>query len=214
MPQLTKAVNEYRETGRRVALLILDTFQDWSDLQDEDENHTGAVKKELRFIRNFMQETGCAVLILHHTRKAEGGFISDRIRGASALAGMTDGLLLLGGVTNSGTTRKIVARGRTAAMRWEQKVKLEDGEGYVAEETPMVALNERERIVLGMVADKPMTTAEIHDLSGRGRATVERALKALSDRKLIVHTDPTKQTSPWTMTNDGRAKLGKKKNND
>ena len=86
MKQLETAVNEHASQGKgKVVLLILDTFQDWSDLVDDDENKTGPIKRELRSIRLFMEATGAAVLLIHHSRKAEGGFISQMIRGASAL---------------------------------------------------------------------------------------------------------------------------------
>ena len=211
MPQLAKAVNELAaQGGRKVALLILDTFQDWSDLDDNDENHTGAVKRELRYIRNFMQETGCAVMILHHTRKAEGGFISDKIRGASALAGMTDGLIILDGVSNTRTTRKVVARGRTAAMRWEQRVRLTE-DGYVAEEAPEASLKERERIILDTLSQKARTAKSLADATGRAARTVERALASLKDRRLVKSEGKKELT--WSVTDRGREVMTSRKAN-
>jgi hypothetical protein len=74
--------------GRKVGLLVLDPFV---SLHRVEENNNVAVEQVLSILRRIANETGAAVLLVHHTRKGQGGNAeshagdADAGRGASAL---------------------------------------------------------------------------------------------------------------------------------
>ncbi|MAG96984.1 MAG: hypothetical protein CMM08_09905, partial [Rhodospirillaceae bacterium] len=74
--------------GRKVGLLVLDPFV---SLHRVEENNNVAVEQVLSILRRIANETGAADLLVHHTRKGQGGNAeshagdADAGRGASAL---------------------------------------------------------------------------------------------------------------------------------
>ena len=119
-----RELTQLAESGAfdRIALLVIDTLQDWIDIEGEEENTTGALKRELHPLMRFAERTNTAVVVVHHTRKAPGGYIVEQIRGASALAGLADSILILSGVSHRSPNRTLISVGRLSALCWEHKI--------------------------------------------------------------------------------------------
>lgn len=70
----------------------------------------------------------------------------------------------------------------------------------------MTTLTPTARILLGLLADGPATDEQLHERSGRSRATVDRTLADLATRGLITR-DPASDdddTDRWALTPGGR----------
>ena len=75
-----------------IGLLVVDTLASWWRVEDENDN--AMVKRAVMPFLAIARETGCAVLLIHHTGKMEqeGG---KAIRGASSLFALVDQALVL-----------------------------------------------------------------------------------------------------------------------
>ncbi|MEK7466209.1 MAG: AAA family ATPase [Planctomycetota bacterium] len=76
-------------------LLIVDVIVYTTDV--EDENSSAQMQPWCASMRRVADETGIAILLLHHKRKGEkgGSSVADMARGSSVLGGLADTLLLL-----------------------------------------------------------------------------------------------------------------------
>jgi len=78
-------------TRHKIGLLIVDPF---IETHGVNENDNGAISSVARMYREIAQKTGCAVWLVHHTRKTPAGASAsapgdaDAGRGASALSGV------------------------------------------------------------------------------------------------------------------------------
>lgn len=126
--ELTKYVMDENSKHPRIALLVIDTFQDWTDIVDEGENSTGSIKKEMQPLQDFAARTGITVVVLHHTRKGSAGTLVEQVRGATALTGMVDGIIAL--LPAKGNKRHFKSIGRLSPTCWELEVDFDHTTGY------------------------------------------------------------------------------------
>lgn len=80
-PQVQELISAIRD--RELKLVLLDVF---SVLHNVNENKAEEIAPILEACRRIQRESGCAVGLVHHLSKTEGGMMS-RIRGSSALRG-------------------------------------------------------------------------------------------------------------------------------
>lgn len=91
-----------------IGVFIADPFIETHQADENSNDEIGAVS---RLYRDIAQETGCAVVIVHHTRKPEGasskGFAGsmESARGASALSGVARAMLTLYGMSEDDQKR-------------------------------------------------------------------------------------------------------------
>jgi hypothetical protein len=67
--------------------LILDVF---NVLHSADENDNTAMRQVLNQVSRIQNEVGCSICIIHHWNKSKEGSITDKLRGASAIAGWAE----------------------------------------------------------------------------------------------------------------------------
>lgn len=75
-----------------IVLVIIDTLNSYWSVTDE--NNAAEVTKATLPLLQLARESGATVLLLHHARKAEGGY-GDEIRGSGALFSLLDVALIL-----------------------------------------------------------------------------------------------------------------------
>lgn len=76
--------------GLRLEFLILDVF---NVLHSADENDNTEMRKVLNHCKRIQDETRASIAILHHFGKEQGGSITQRLRGASAIAGFAEWII-------------------------------------------------------------------------------------------------------------------------
>jgi len=83
--ELSELINACRE--KRIEFIILDVL---NILHQADENDNTQMASVLRKVKWLHEETGAAIGILHHYKKEDSGRITQRLRGASAIAGFAE----------------------------------------------------------------------------------------------------------------------------
>lgn len=76
-------------TCNQVKLLVLDNLSQMSGEVDENSNHMASVMRNLRWI---CEESGCAIIVIHHSRKGNGqsARAGDNLRGHSSIEAAVD----------------------------------------------------------------------------------------------------------------------------
>ena len=167
-----------------VDLIVIDTLARM--MIGADENDARDVSLSIHHMDYLRQQTGAAVLVLHHTTKA-----SPMVeRGSTALRGAADVMLRLG--RRDGLLRLSVEAARDfesgqetfyELKKNEQGATLVDYSGVVQPKT-----EERDRVI-ELVKAGHSTIKEIVEISGRSRTSVERSLVALVRKGLIERLD-------------------------
>ena len=75
-----------------IALVIFDTLNAFWSVTDE--NNAAEVTKAIKPLLQLARDSGATVLLIHHARKAEGGY-GDEIRGSGALFSLLDVAMIL-----------------------------------------------------------------------------------------------------------------------
>jgi len=169
-----------------LGLLVIDTFQRWAGMEkDNDAPETLAAVTALE----RAAETGLAVLINHHHRKA-GGTHGEEVSGPTALAAGVDVIVSLRRCPSAGeNARKITADGRSMVTPAALTVRLEDGRYEIVEDAPAGQGSADE--VLTALVGGPLTYDEITAATGLARRTVQYAVAGLceSGRAVEVAAD-------------------------
>lgn len=172
-------------------LVVLDTQS--RVLAMEQENDNSEANSLAKLLRRLSNETGCAILLIHHSTKGEGGRAVYRGRGASAIAGAVDVVLNMQSLSDD-TVKLSVDKHRIQGSRPDliirkcgedrfEQASTEHTEG--ASETGFEIFTVQERI-LELLRDQkaPLKTKDIVQDSqyelNVNRRMVERALSGLA----------------------------------
>jgi len=77
---------------RQIEFAVFDVF---NVMHAADENDNSEMRKILQQLSNIQAETGCSIGVVHHLNKADSGSLTQRMRGASAIAGWAEWLIAL-----------------------------------------------------------------------------------------------------------------------
>lgn len=99
MDELLGAVKE-----RKIEFVLLDVF---NVLHSADENDNTQMAQVLRRVRRIQDKSGAAIGIIHHYSKSGEGRITQRLRGASAIAGFAEWIIGLRMVNEEGKIRQM-----------------------------------------------------------------------------------------------------------
>lgn len=186
--QLTQFITE-----NSVTLVIVDTLASFWELKDE--NDASAMTKAVKPLLQLARESGACVLMIHHSRKAEGAY-GDEIRGSSALFGLVDVAVMMRN-TEVENQRKLIARSRYPDTPAELVVELRDGE-YVSlgdpDEVGRKARLEKMRSALSPI---PEEAAAIIKRAGLKNRAGQRLLKWLTEHDEAERTGSGKKGSPY-----------------
>lgn len=201
-PALIAAAVEKAEVIE-AALLVIDSLSFWASFREGQAKDSGAAQEALSAL-TAATNTGLAVLLVHHQRKAGGGD-GDAVRDSNAIVGAVDVLIeleKLGEGTPDGRRRLV------GVSRWDGKtppvlVLDRDAEtgrwqtvGHVASREEASALGMRDRILAAM-PDHPVTEAELVELVGEDKRKVGDPLRALVERGRVSRTSAGKRGNPY-----------------
>jgi hypothetical protein len=187
-----------QRTGRRIGLVIIDTFAAWTDLDDDTESKPGAVLKAFEPLYRLTESIGAGVVVLHHTRKS-GGRFGTGIRGSGAIAGAVDVLVEMerwGGRNPPPTRRDIHVLGRRKATCWDASLDFRDGRYVVTEAKPRDADRG-----LGEVARRVLTALAKAGDDGRERKVLANEV-GVSLSAIKKHV-PELDTAGWVRADVG-----------
>lgn len=74
----------------RTEFVILDVF---NRLHSEDENDNTDMRKVLDHLDRLQREVGCGIAVVHHYNKSGDGTLTQRLRGAGAIAGWAEWMI-------------------------------------------------------------------------------------------------------------------------
>ena len=100
--ELAELIGACRE--KKIEFIILDVL---NILHQADENDNTQMAGVLRKVKWLNEETGAAIGILHHYKKEDSGRITQRLRGASAIAGFAEWVIGLSLADEDAKIRKM-----------------------------------------------------------------------------------------------------------
>jgi hypothetical protein len=183
------AVAEAQRVGAR--LLVVDTLSWWANLPPEAENDAGAVQQALEPLLAATAQ-GLAVLVLHHTTKTSG-----ELRGSTALGAAADIILMLKREPEAPTRRRLDGVGRFQATPESVLIELQEDQ-YVLLGTPATVESEqRERQVLAVLGEEPLTQAEIAEAAGLPKQRVAEVLGRLVASGQVMRSGRGGKSDPY-----------------
>jgi hypothetical protein len=100
--ELSDLVSDLKRNGTE--FLILDVF---NVLHGADENDNTAMRQVLNQVTRIQNEVGCSICIVHHWNKSREGSITEKLRGASAIAGWAEWVIGLSMDNQDQRVRKV-----------------------------------------------------------------------------------------------------------
>jgi DNA-binding transcriptional ArsR family regulator len=184
-------------------VLIVDTWDRWTNLRGDSENAAGAVNEALEPLQ-YAAASGLAVLIVTHQRKSLGEF-GEAVRGSNALTGGVDVVIELerpgASLSLSKHARALRAVSRFSSTPDELFLELDEEEGvFTAIDSPaeVKAAVERERILETLAAlGESATSKEVAAQVELPEPTVRRYLKALLEGGHVTFTGGGKKNDPF-----------------
>jgi AAA domain/IclR helix-turn-helix domain len=200
-----------------IGLLVIDTWDKWTNLTGDSENSAGAVIAALEPLQRAAA-SGLAVLILAHQRKSYGEH-GDAVRGSNALTGSVDVIVELErpkGETG-GNARILRTTSRFIDAPPELIAELTEN-GYEAKGdlASYEAEGERTKLLDALgAAGKPLTAPDLHEATEIPKGTVHKRMGELMDRGECVRGGAGKKSDPfrWVLSSQ-TALLGDESNSE
>lgn len=86
--QVAELISEFKK--RQIEFAVFDVF---NVLHASDENDNTQMRAVLRQLTRIQTQTGCSIGVVHHFNKADTGGLTQRMRGASSIAGWAEWLI-------------------------------------------------------------------------------------------------------------------------
>jgi hypothetical protein len=199
-PELVRQAMTYCHQ-HELEMLVVDTWDRWTNLRGDSENAAGAVNEALGPLQ-YAAASGLAVLIVTHQRKSLGEF-GEAVRGSNALTGGVDVVAELErpapSLSLSKHARVLRAVSRFSSTPDELYLELDEHENtFLPIESPeeVKAAAERERIVAVLTGDGA-TSKEIAAEVELPEATVRQHLNTLLELDHAVRTGAGKRNNPY-----------------
>lgn len=127
----------------------------------------GADYEDLGALKEYADQRGIAILLLHHTRKADAGSAYDKISGTSGITGVADTMMVL---ERHGNAATLSVRGREAEER-EFQLEFHSGDWELADPATVearreVALPEGVRLVESLMDSRENWSGTFKELLG------------------------------------------------
>lgn len=179
--------------AKQYDLIVFDTQSKALDLEDENDN--AEANRAAALLRKLAKETGAAILLIHHTKKGDGGRKVYLGRGASALAGAVDIVSILETI-DSDTLKLEIVKNRIAGIYQSitiRKIGDDKFERVSTEESQRgPELYRVQQSILNLLGDgMEWRTAEIHERvekEGFKKRTSENALSRLCVSGKVLKT--------------------------
>jgi hypothetical protein len=199
-PGTLAAVRDYI-VAHQIVLLILDTLSRFWRI--EDENNNAQVMARLSPLLDLARETGVALLLVHHERKA-GGEEGRSIRGGSALFSLVDQALILerrqGGDRGHRVLRVI---GRYSESPAEQVIEYADYRYRSLGTLADLGIEERIAQVWATLSDKPKNIETIAAETDLTPKQIRPLLRVLETRDRVIREGAGIRNDPFTYRQGG-----------
>ncbi len=173
----------------RPTVAVIDTLASFAELAVEDANASAAWTPVMTALKRCANESGTAIVLLHHASKATG-----RYRDSTAIGAGVDVLLEMEPVESDPTVRRLRARGRFRVA--DVSVRL-DGNDF-ALDAGLPSLDAR---VLAAVAASPGISGNRLRGQGLGRTTdIQACLKRLEASGAIASQPGPRGANLWRPT--------------
>lgn len=170
-------------TEQDLGLVLIDTLGCFWNVESENDN--AKVEKALEPLRTLAHQTNCAIGVIHHTNKA-GGTAGKELRGASALLGAADQLLVLDSVQGMTNKRLLKITGRyKAKCPSALKLDFKDGQYISLGSKEEIKDNEIREAIQEVIRLQSCTERQIADLSGVSRAYVRKYIKGAVEQGIV-----------------------------
>ncbi len=157
-------------------LIIVDTFAKVRSPKGRDESTYEGDYRQAGLLKRIADETGVAIVIVHHVRKMEADDPMDAVSGTTGLTGAVDTILVLrrdsSGVILFGRGRDIEEL--ELAMEFQRDI----CRWSVLGDADEVRISDERRLILNVLreAGEPMTSKLVTDVTGRPSGTVRQLL--------------------------------------
>ncbi len=207
-----RAIERWLDTHPAARLVIVDVFSKVRDIAAANTNAYQQEYREMAVLKKIADARRVALVLIHHTRKAEAEEVFDEISGTQALAGAADTSMVLRRVKGSRnlelhiTGRDVDRRVMTLSHEpgsnlWGVVQEAEDDDGDAGASVS----ESRSRIVTALLqAAAPLSAKEVAQAAALKRSTVRSLLKRMTADGQVVRTDTGYQLPPGE-TPDGRA---------
>lgn len=166
------------------ALVVIDTLAVWGDIKDE--NDAVAVTRAITALAVWAQQTGSAVVLVHHTRKG-GGDHGEAIRGSSGILALADQSIELAYTLDpKSDSRVLTIAGRLEFNERRSLVFDRDTMTYALDMSMPVDMDDLDDFPVDGSTDDGLSRQDAEKLWGLGTSGANAKLKDLSDRGLLV----------------------------
>lgn len=167
-------------------LIVIDTFAKVRPGKGRDETQYEADYRAAGMLKSLADETGVAIVIVHHVRKMEADDPFDMVSGTNGLTGAVDTILVMkrdsGGVTLYARGRDIEER--ELAMQFDR-----DGCRWrvLGDATEVHSSDERRAVLDALkTSSEPMTVQDICDVTGHAMAPTRKLLWRMAKDGVIT----------------------------
>ncbi len=189
-------LKEFKSKHPEVTLIIIDTLQKIRESQTNSKlsyaNDYNAIEK----LKNFADEYGTALLVVHHLRKSGSEDPLDQVSGTTGLTGAADAILIL----NRGRNQADAVLTITGRDVEENELALsfdKDMTTWTLLGSAQKYTMSKERIEIVEVLEDSgdtLTSKEIADLLGKNENAIRKLLKKLADDGTIIRSERGKYT--------------------
>jgi hypothetical protein len=188
------AIQRCKLTGAK--LLIIDTFSVWTRI--EDENSASDTIAAFQPLQRAVLE-GIGVFIESHERKS-GGELSDAGRGSSALGGLVSTVITLRRPPGNQppSYRYIESVGRHGQQRFIGNWNGSDYE-YLGTKHAVASEQGRKKLIAALRSSEKeaLTEKELKEKTGISRSVLQRLLKELMQKGLVLRCGTSKKNNPY-----------------
>lgn len=203
LPAWTEGVRQATGAAQAAGagLLVIDTFGFWAALGRDAGNDAGAVADAMRPL-TIAARAGLAVLLVHHTRKAEAEH-GEAVLGSTQFAAAVDAILEVERVDKAPTQRQLLAVGRWGATPGalvydrDPATRALGMVGEAADRGEARALAQRRAILASLPLGEPGATLEDLEADHGDRRDWRPALDALVRAGQVRQTGSGRKGSPY-----------------
>ncbi|MGC4097346.1 MAG: AAA family ATPase [Nitrospira sp.] len=176
-----------------IVLVIFDTLNTFWSVADE--NNAGEVTEAVKPLLALARNSGATVLLIHHSRKAEGDH-GDEIRGSGALFSLLDTALILKRHSVE-TQRRLSIIGRYAESPPELLLELKE-QGYVSLGDPVASVKAAKLTKLAnALTDAPMGVKDLAAKAELPTKSTYTLLDLLTQQSKAVRSGTGKKKDPF-----------------
>ena len=179
IPALKEYIKEHD-----LELVVIDSLR---RIHGNNENESDQMAFVFDPLRQLARDTGCTILLIHHTRKSEGNSFTDPFRGSTEITAAVDWLLLLKEQGGNLVLEGVGKDGRLEPLHVERMENLRHVVRGSAQVPGRKSLATEIEDLLAMHG--PQTTKELAELLNRNEGTISNAVTKLKNAGRIASVE-------------------------